>query len=223
MSDVPPPPMPADRIGDAGYVQTGDDTEVGFESRFVTVRTRTQIFEDADLRDRLPGRDVERTIRAVFGTRLGFEPPFARAPVSPESVVGLAARRARSEFVADLRRSGLRAVSVAETRRFRWGRTEGRLFDIRADYPLSAGNVLADAGAAGGRHSADAIDLRAQVLAAIRPWRDTFVMAGVAFPRESVASAVSRSRHSGEASVEHGVNPHEARTEGVELIRAVGR
>jgi hypothetical protein len=217
MSDVPPPPMPEERIADAGYVQTGDETEVGFESRFVTVRTRTQIFEDETLRDRLPGHDVERTIRAVFGTRLGFDPPFSRAPVSPESVVGLAARRARGEFVKDLRRSGLRDVSVAETRRFRWGSVEGRLFDIRADYPLAARNVLADADGAG------AIDLRAQVVAAIRPWRATFVMAGVAFPRESVAAAVERSRHSGEVAVDHGVNPHEARTEGVELIRAVGR
>lgn len=223
MSDVPPPPMPEERIADAGYVQTGDETEVGFESRFVTVRTRTQIFEDETLRDRLPGHDVERTIRAVFGTRLDFDPPFSRAPVSPESVVGLAARRARSEFVKDLRRSGLRDLSVAETRRFRWGRVEGRLFDIRADYPLAAQNVLADvAGDAGGR-SGDAIDLRAQVLAAIRPWQDTFVMAGVAFPREAVASAVDRSRLSGEVAVDHGVDPTEARNEGVELIRAVGR
>lgn len=217
MSDVPPPPMPEERIADAGYVQTGDETEVGFESRFVTVRTRTQIFEDETLRDRLPGHDVERTIRAVFGTRLGFDPPFSRAPVSPESVVGLAARRARSEFVKDLRRSGLHDVSVAETRRFRWGRVEGRLFDIRADYPLAAQNVLVDA------DTASAIDLRAQVVAAIRPWRDTFVMAGVAFPRESVASAVDRSRLSGEVAVDHGVDPTEARNEGVELIRAVGR
>jgi hypothetical protein len=217
MSDVPPPPMPEERIADAGYVQTGDETEVGFESRFVTVRTRTQIFEDETLRDRLPGHDVERTIRAVFGTRLGFDPPFSRAPVSPESVVGLAARRARSEFVKDLRRSGLHDVSVAETRRFRWGRVEGRLFDIRADYPLAAQNVLVDA------DTASAIDLRAQVLAAIRPWQDTFVMAGVAFPRESVASAVDRSRLSGEVAVDHGVDPTEARNEGVELIRAVGR
>jgi hypothetical protein len=217
MSDVPPPPMPEERIADAGYVQTGDETEVGFESRFVTVRTRTQIFEDETLRDRLPGHDVERTIRAVFGTRLGFDPPFSRAPVSPESVVGLAARRARGEFVKDLRRSGLRDVSVAETRRFRWGSVEGRMFDIRADYPLAAQNVLADA------DTASAIDLRAQVVAAIRPWRDTFVMAGVAFPRESVASAVDRSRYSGDVAVDHGVNPHEARNEGVELIRAVGR
>jgi hypothetical protein len=217
MTDVPPPPMPDERITDAGFVQTGDETEVGFESRFVTVRTRTRIFEDATLRDRLPGQDVERTIRAVFGTRLGFEPPFSRAPVSPESVVGLAAKRARSEFVKDLRRSGLRDVSVAETRRFRWGSVEGRLFDIRADYPLSARNVLKEVGAG------SAIDLRAQVLAAIRPWQDTFVMAGVAYPRESVASAVARSRVSGEVAVEHGVNPQEARNEGVELIRAVGR
>jgi hypothetical protein len=217
MSDVPPPPMPEERIADAGYVQTGDETEVGFESRFVTVRTRTQIFEDETLRDRLPGHDVERTIRAVFGTRLGFDPPFSRAPVSPESVVGLAARRARGEFVKDLRRSGLRDVSVAETRRFRWGSVEGRMFDIRADYPLAAQNVLDDA------DTASAIDLRAQVVAAIRPWRDTFVMAGVAFPRESVASAVDRSRYSGDVAVDHGVNPHEARNEGVELIRAVGR
>lgn len=218
MSDVPPPPMPEERIADAGYVQTGDETEVGFESRFVTVRTRTQIFEDETLRDRLPGHDVERTIRAVFGTRLGFDPPFSRAPVSPESVVGLAARRARSEFVKDLRRSGLRDVSVAETRRFRWGRVEGRLFDIRADYPLAAQNVLVDADTASG------IDLRAQVLAAIRPWQDTFVMAGVAFPRESVASAVDRSRFAGsDVAVDHGVDPTEARDEGVELIRAVGR
>ena len=198
-------------------MQTGDETEVGFESRFVTVTTRTQIFEDETLRDRLPGHDVERTIRAVFGTRLGFDPPFSRAPVSPESVVGLAARRARSEFVTDLRRSGLRDVSVVETRRFRWGRVEGRLFDIRADYPLSAANVFGDA------DTASAIDLRAQVLAAIRPWQDTFVMAGVAYPCESVASAVERSRLSGEIAVDHGVNPHEARSEGVELIRAVGR
>lgn len=218
MSDVPPPPMPEERIADAGYVQTGDETEVGFESRFVTVRTRTQIFEDETLRDRLPGHDVERTIRAVFGTRLGFDPPFSRAPVSPESVVGLAARRARSEFVKDLRRSGLRDVSVAETRRFRWGRVEGRLFDIRADYPLAAQNVLVDA------DTASAIDLRAQVLAAIRPWQDTFVMAGVAFPRESVASAVDLSRFAGsDVAVDHGVDPTEARDEGVELIRAVGR
>jgi hypothetical protein len=217
MSDVPPPPMPEERIADAGYVQTGDETEVGFESRFVTVRTRTQIFEDETLRDRLPGHDVERTIRAVFGTRLGFDPPFSRAPVSPKSVVGLAARRARGEFVKDLRRSGLRDVSVAETRRFRWGSVEGRMFDIRADYPLAAQNVLDDA------DTASAIDLRAQVVAAIRPWRDTFVMAGVAFPRESVASAVDRSRYSGDVAVDHGVNPHEARNEGVELIRAVGR
>jgi hypothetical protein len=223
MSDVPPPPMPEERIADAGYVQTGDETEVGFESRFVTVRTRTQIFEDETLRDALPGHDVERTIRAVFGTRLGFDPPFSRAPVSPESVVGLAANRARSEFVEDLRRSGLRDLSVVGTRRFRWGRVEGRLFDVRADYPLSAGNVLVDGEEQRGRHTGGAIDLRAQVLAAIRPWRDTFVMAGVAFPRESVAAAVERSRLSGEIAVDHGVDPTEARNEGVELIRAVGR
>jgi hypothetical protein len=91
------------------------------------------------------------------------------------------------------------------------------MFDIRADYPLAAQNVLDDA------DTASAIDLRAQVVAAIRPWRDTFVMAGVAFPRESVASAVDRSRYSGDVAVDHGVNPHEARNEGVELIRAVGR
>ena len=223
MSDVPPPPMPEERIVEAGYVQTGDETEVGFESRVVTVRTRTRIYEDATLRDRLPGHDVDRTVRAVFGTRLGFEPPFSHAPVSPESVVGLAAKRARSEFVEDLRRSGLRDLSVAETRRFRWGRVEGRLFDIRADYPLSARNVLADAEGETGRRGNDTVDLRAQVLAAIRPWRDTFVMAGVAFPRESVAAAVERSRLSGEVAVDHGVDPTGARNEGVELIRAVGR
>jgi hypothetical protein len=221
MSDVPPPPLPTDRIADAGYVQTGDETEVGFRSPVVTVRTRTQIFEDDRLRERLPGRGVERTVRAVFGTRLAFSPPFSRAPVSPQSVVGLAARRARSEFVTDLGRSGLRDVSVAETRRLRWGSVEGRLFDIRADYPLDPGNVLDDGTDAGG---SDVVHLRTQVLAGIRPWRDTFVMAGVAYPRESVAAAVGRAGlGEGAVAVEHGVDPNKAREDGIDLIRRVGR
>jgi hypothetical protein len=81
--------------------------------------------------------------------------------------------------------------------------------------------VLDDGTDAGG---SDVVHLRTQVLAGIRPWRDTFVMAGVAYPRESVAAAVGRAGlGEGAVAVEHGVDPNKAREDGIDLIRRVGR
>ncbi|MFC7137235.1 hypothetical protein ACFQRB_13870 [Halobaculum litoreum] len=182
--DVPAPPVPEAALADAGYEFAGDDTTVGFDSRFVTVAVRTRFYDDPAVADALPTTDADRAARACFVSRCHFRPGFERAPVSPAAVVGFAAEQARGEFLADLRDSGLRDLEAGPTRRFAFDDVEGRLFEVDAHYPVDATAAVAEA-------TSGTLRVPVRVLAAIRPWRDTFLLAGAAYPTGSLVDAVA--------------------------------
>ncbi|WP_277555646.1 hypothetical protein [Halobaculum limi] len=217
MSDrsVPAPPVPDAALAAAGYEFAGDETEVGFDSPFVTVAVRTQFYDDPSVAAAVPSTAADRAARAFFVTRCHFRPGFERAPVSPASVVGFAANQACREFLADLRESGLRDVDAGPTRRYDAGDVEGRLFEITARYPVDAAAVIEEA-------TGGTLLLPVEVLAAIRPWRDTFLLAGAAYPTESLAAVVDAAV---DADVTHtrSFAPHpDAQGEARSLVEAVG-
>lgn len=218
MSDrsVPAPPVPEEALIDADYEFAGDETEVGFDSPFVTVAVRTQFYDDPSVAASLPSTEADRAARAFFVTRCHFRPGFDRAPVSPAAVVGFAATQARREFLADLRESGLRDVDAGPTRRYDAGDVEGRLFELTAQYPVDAAAVIEEA-------TGGTLLLPVEVLAAIRPWRDTFLLAGAAYPTRSLGAVVDDAV---DAEVTHtqSFDPDpDAAANARALIEAVGR
>ncbi|WP_435064775.1 hypothetical protein [Halobaculum sp. EA56] len=212
---VPPPPAPESALTAAGYEFAGEETAVGFDSRFVTVAVRTRFYDDPAVAEALPSERADRAARAFFCTRCHVRPGFDRAPVSPASVVGVAANRARGEFLADLRDFGLRDLDAGPTRRFAFDDCEGCLFEIRADYPVDATAVIEEA-------TGGTVEVPVTVLAAVRPWRDTFLMAGAAFPTGSLSAAVDAAVEADVTTTRSFDPDPDARAEAVSLVRSLG-
>lgn len=108
---VPPPELDVPE----SWRLVSEETATPFDVRVVTIRSRTRIYEDTDLRERLAAATgTETTWRFVFASRLRVKP--AQSP--SRALTRLVSDRASSAFVDVLEERGFTAIERADTHRF---------------------------------------------------------------------------------------------------------
>ncbi len=174
---------------DDGWRQVRTQTKAELTLPVFSVRSHSRLYEHVETAERLgpvSGADLDMPPRAVFTTRLEFDPSFADLGVDPGSsaVFGVARRRARSEFARSVREDGLVSVDHTDSR---WlDRDDGvraRAFRYDVAFPLDR-RALAD----GPRRPT----LRGVLWAAIWPTARAYDMAGGIYPAESLSAALRR-------------------------------
>lgn len=199
----------APRIETPPWERRREWTEVAFDSRIVTVRAATALYEQESVFERIEPfvpAHIDESPRGIFTTGLAFDPP---PPVdkTPAALLDVAAKYAGREFQRSLTEDGLENVERTGTQELRLaGRRTATAFQFDAEYPLDAG---------GGRRAA--LDVR--VWAALWPTEESFEMAGGIYPLGDLRDALERAGASTQNDVSLQARPAADRQEVLDRIR----
>ncbi len=135
-----PPSVPEADLEARGWVRSDDRTETVFEGLGVTVRSRTLVYEDRDLRAAVAeAGGPDRIWRFLFVSRLTMVPSPAfgvHAAVRPHVL-----RESKQAFAERLRDRGIENVEVGESDRTELaGDRRARLTPYRGTIPLEDGD-----------------------------------------------------------------------------------
>lgn len=138
MAAPPPPSVPEADLEARGWTRSSDRTETVFEGLGVTVRSRTLVYEDADLRAAVADAGgPDRIWRFLFVSRLEMVPSPAfgmHAAIRPH--VGRESERA---FAERLRDRGIEDVAIGESERIELaGDRRAQLTPYRGTIPLGS-------------------------------------------------------------------------------------
>ncbi|PSQ06358.1 hypothetical protein BRC95_05740 [Halobacteriales archaeon QS_5_68_33] len=205
--DVPPPPVPSDRLDDWERTDATVDRLYGVDG--ADVRGHTLVYEDRRLRAGVrdaTGGTLDQSWRFFFATRLGFRPPLA--PGVEPTLVPMVRPEAVRRFRADLEDRGGENVERGRRERVRTEKGERvRLRQVTGEIPLPDLDQTAVSPAV------DAVPVEGWV----GVWYDDAVLvAGGAYPRTALVRAF-------DADDERlSLSPSTAREELLALVRAVG-
>ncbi|MEF8851021.1 MAG: hypothetical protein V5A28_01195 [Haloarculaceae archaeon] len=200
--DVPPPPVPTDRLTDWERTEATVDRLFGVEG--ADVRGHTVVYEDRRLREAVRhATGLDRSWRFFFATRLGFRPPLA--PGTHVVILPTVRSEAVRSFCRDLEDRGVGDVERGRTERVRTG--SGKRVRLRQ----VTGTVPWPEPVDGG------FEDPVRVEGWVGIWYDgDFFVAGGAYPRTSLARALD----AGDDRL--ALSPSAARDELLELVRGVG-
>ena len=205
--DVPPPPVPSDRLDDWERTDATVDRLYGVDG--ADVRGHTLVYEDRRLRAGVrdaTGGALDQSWRFFFATRLGFRPPLA--PGVEPTLVPMVRPEAVRRFRADLEDRGGENVERGRRERVRTEKGKRvRLRQVTGEIPLPDLDQTAVSPAV------DAVPVEGWV----GVWDDDAVLvAGGAYPRTALVRAF-------DADDERlSLSPSTAREELLALVRAVG-
>ena len=205
--DVPPPPVPSDRLDDWERTDATVARLYGVDG--ADVRGHTLVYEDRRLRAGVrdaTGGALDQSWRFFFATRLGFRPPLA--PGVEPTLVPMVRPEAVRRFRADLEDRGGENVERGRRERVRTEKGERvRLRQVTGEIPLPDLDQTAVSPAV------DAVPVEGWV----GVWYDDAVLvAGGAYPRTALVRAF-------DADDERlSLSPSAAREELLALVRAIG-
>ena len=211
--DVPPPPVPSDRLDDWERTDATVDRLYGVDG--ADVRGHTLVYEDRRLRAGVrdaTGGALDQSWRFFFATRLGFRPPLA--PGVEPTLVPMVRPEAVRRFRADLEDRGVEDVESGRRERVRTETGKRvRLGQVTGEIPLPDPNSDQDPDSGAVSPAADAVPVEGWV----GVWYDEAVLvAGGAYPRTALVRAF-------DADDERlSLSPSAARDELLALVRAVG-
>ena len=205
--DVPPPPVPSDRLDDWERTDATVDRLYGVDG--ADVRGHTLVYEDRRLRAGVrdaTGGALDQSWRFFFATRLGFRPPLA--PGVEPTLVPMVRPEAVRRFRADLEDRG--GENVERGRRERVRTETGKRVQLRQ---VTGEIPLPDLDQTAISPAVDAVPVEGWA----GVWYDDAVLvAGGAYPRTALVRAF-------DADDERlSLSPSAAREELLALVRAVG-
>ena len=209
--DVPPPPVPSDRLDD--WERTDATVAQLYGVDGADVRGHTLVYEDRRLRAGVrdaTGGALDQSWRFFFATRLGFRPPLA--PGVEPTLVPMVRPEAVRRFRADLEDRGVEDVESGRRERVRTEKGKRMHFrQVTGEIPLPGLDQGPDSAAIS--PAADAVPVEGWV----GVWYDEAVLvAGGAYPRTALA------RTFGVDDERLSLSPSAARDELLALVRAVG-
>ncbi|PSP51911.1 hypothetical protein BRC67_06435 [Halobacteriales archaeon QH_3_68_24] len=209
--DVPPPPVPSDRLDD--WERTDATVAQLYGVDGADVRGHTLVYEDRRLRAGVrdaTGGALDQSWRFFFATRLGFRPPLA--PGVEPTLVPMVRPEAVRRFRADLEDRGVEDVESGRRERVRTEKGKRVHFrQVTGEIPLPGLDQGPDSAAIS--PAADAVPVEGWV----GVWYDEAVLvAGGAYPRTALA------RTFGVDDERLSLSPSAARDELLALVRAVG-
>jgi hypothetical protein len=156
---------------------------------FFSISSHSRLYEHVDSAAQLgavSGVRFGMPPRAAFTAALEFDPPLPSFGVEPESVFGIARRRARTEFPKSLSEDGLVNVDRTDARWLeRDDGTRARAFRYEVGFPLDPDAVFGD-------DAPTAFDLRCVMWGGIWPTAEAYSMAGGVYPAEALSEAIDR-------------------------------
>ncbi|RDZ64881.1 hypothetical protein C5B90_00475 [Haloferax sp. Atlit-12N] len=212
MSDALAPPTlpPLD-----GWVRVSDATDRPFELGPVSVVARTVVYEDADIRERVPAT-ADGPWRFLFASRLEIRP---HTPPS-KALTKLVGKRASAGFESRLEARGFSDVR----------RVESRTLRVRVGGSDETASTDGESGSAGAETEAEAdvvryaatvelagVELAADAYLAVTPVDGEFLLTGGAYPREVRGGDAETA-----AALREAIEPERFREELFRVIRRVG-
>jgi hypothetical protein len=186
MSDAPR--IPEDVLED-GWREIRTHSKDELTLPFFSISSHSRLYEHADSAEEMgavTGVRFGMPPRAAFTAALEFDPPLPSFGVEPESVFGIARRRARKEFPKSLSEDGLVDVERTDAR---WlERTDGtrtRAFRYEVGFPLDPEAIF-------GAAAPTAFDLGCVMWGGIWPTEEAYAMAGGVYPSETLPEAIDR-------------------------------
>jgi hypothetical protein len=141
MARPAPPPVREDDLEQRGWTRSDDRTETVFEGLGVTVRSRTLVYEDRDLRAAVADAGgPDRIWRFLFVSHLEITPPpafGAHVAIRPRVL-----RESKRAFAEELGDRGIERIGTGETERVELAGDGGaRLTPYRGRLPVEEGDT----------------------------------------------------------------------------------
>jgi hypothetical protein len=182
------PELPAGVLA-AGWREIRTHTKDELTLPFFEIRSHSRLYEHAESADRMgavSGVRFGMPPRAAFTAALEFDPPLTSFGVRPETVFGVARRRAATEFPKSLSEDGLVDVDRTEARWLeRDDGTRSRAFRYEVGFPLDPVALFGD-------DAPTRFALQCVMWGNIWPTDEAYAMAGGVYPVESLPESIDR-------------------------------